>query len=292
MLCVLAADDDLLPSDPAAIVVVVIGNRDPPVQDRPGEDDLEPRRVEAAGPERVRERAPDGDERGLPSVDGEVGVARRSASRRRARRCDRPGTSGSRPDPGRSGRRAAVPEISIRLKRLTVKLPSGCADASAGQRERARAASASEHEPLHRSAFLATGAHRIEKCGLSASARAGTASRRRAVAEAALDHPAVEELERIARAEPERAAASRGAPRRSGRCGRAPRRARRRRRSIGRSAWARRASASACGSRTPWSTSKSAVSRSVLTPFATSSRWITPISAYCRRGELRSPAAR
>ena len=51
----------------------------------------------------------------------------------------------------------------------------------------------------------------------------------------------------------------------------------------GRSARAVRASASACGSRMPWSTSKSAVSRSVLTPFAASSRSMTPISAYCSR---------
>ena len=73
------------------------------------------------------------------------------------------------------------------------------------------------------------------------------------------------------------------APRRSGRSARAPRRARRRRRSTAaRAAPAARARAMRA-SRIPWSTSKSAVSRSVLTPFATSSRSITPISAYCRR---------
>src|SRR2546430_2101356 len=35
------ADDDLLPSDVVSIVVVVIGNRDPPVHNRPSEDHLQ-----------------------------------------------------------------------------------------------------------------------------------------------------------------------------------------------------------------------------------------------------------
>ena len=93
------------------------------------------------------------------------------------------------------------------------------------------------------------------------------------MAEAALDHPAVEELERVARPEPERAL--RVAPRLAAaavplerpredvvavdRRPLALREARERERG---------------GSRMPWSTSKSAVSRSVLTPFATSSRSI------------------
>ena len=75
----------------------------------------------------------------------------------------------------------------------------------------------------------------------------------------------------------------------SGRCGRAPTRARRRRRSTA----ARRGPCGRArargGRRIPWSTSKSAVSRSVLTPFATSRRSITPIERVLL-ARLRRPA--
>src|SRR3954470_8522605 len=60
----------------------------------------------------------------------------------------------------------------------------------------------------------------------------------------------------------------------------------------GRSRCARRASPSDARSRIPWSTSNSAVSRSVLTPFATSSRSMTPISPYCLRACAGRPLTR
>ena len=161
-------------------------------------------------------------------------------------------------------------------------------DRRARARRPRRAASS---EPLHATYLRATGAQRSEKCGFSASARRNHAARRGAVAEAALDHPAVEELERVLRAEPERALRVARAPRRTGRCARAPSRARRRRRSTaaraGRSARARARAAS----RMPWSTSKSAISRSTRTPFARSSLSIAPISAYWRCAQ-HGPAGR
>ena len=49
------ADHDLLPSDPVPIVVVMIGNRDPPMENRPGEDHLEPGRPQTCRSARVRE---------------------------------------------------------------------------------------------------------------------------------------------------------------------------------------------------------------------------------------------
>ena len=80
---------------------------------------------------------------------------------------------------------------------------------------------------LHLTASFATGDQRGEKCGLMSSARAEAwRSAAAGAAEAALDHSAVEELERVAGAEPERAPRSGRAPPRSGRCGRAPRRGR------------------------------------------------------------------
>ena len=85
-----------------------------------------------------------------------------------------------------------------------MKLPSGCADAAAGASSAAATAS-EEDETLHRSSLLATGAHSTEKCGLSARARPNQLACCGPVAEAALDHPAVEELERVARPEPQRA---------------------------------------------------------------------------------------
>ena len=129
-----------------------------------------------------------------------------------------------------------------------------------------------------------------ENCGFSRSARRNHVCDARAVAEAALDHPAVEDLERVERPEPKRALRVAAALRRSGRSARAPKPGRRRRRSTAARAARARASASEARSRIPWSTSKSAVSRSVLTPFATSSRSMTPISAYCLRACCGSAA--
>ena len=53
---------------------------------------------------------------------------------------------------------------------------------------------------------------------------------------------------------------------------------------------ARRASSSDSRSRSPWSTSKSAVSRSRATPFAARTRSTTPTSAYCSRAARVRPA--
>jgi hypothetical protein len=102
------------------------------------------------------------------------------------------------------------------------------------------------------------------------------------VAEAALDHAAVEELERVLRAEA-------GAPLRvasasAQRPFRASAQPRTSSPSIeGRSARPTRPRSSAWRSVIPWSTWKSAISRSVRTPFAASSFSIAPIRAYCLR---------
>ena len=95
------------------------------------------------------------------------------------------------------------------------------------------------------------------------------------VTETALDHPAVEELERVARPESQRVfgvgqrlRAAAVALQRPGKdvvaVDAGPRALRR------------------PGKRMPWSTWNSAISKSVLTPFAASSRRIAPISAYSR----------
>ena len=123
--------------------------------------------------------------------------------------------------------------------------------------------------------LLATGAQRSENCGFSRSARPNQCAPAAPVAEAALDHPAMEDLERVERPEPKRAL------RVAQRLAAVPVPLERPsqdvvavdRRPL--ALRAARASASEAGSRIPWSTSKSAVSRSVLTPFATSSRSMT-----------------
>ena len=136
-----------------------------------------------------------------------------------------------------------------------------------------------------RASLLATGAHRIEKCGLSASARPNQSCAAAAVAEAALDHAAVEELQRVASCRAGARASSSGAPRCSGRCARAPRPRTSSPSIDGRSGCALRASArrgpGGCRGRRRRARSRG---RSA-TPFATSSRSITPISAYCLRAQ-------
>ena len=74
-----------------------------------------------------------------------------------------------------------------------------------GRREQGGDGDEQDEESLHRSSLLATGPQSTEKCGFSAQRAREPASRLRPVAEALLDHPAMEDLERIERPEPERA---------------------------------------------------------------------------------------
>src|SRR5262249_5705077 len=158
------------------------------------------------------------------------------------------------------------------------------------RREQRRREADDERDPLHASALRATGVHSSEKRGFSLSARANHAraasrwprhcsiSPRWKYLTASLIPRPVASFEYLSASThcPFRASAqaSTSSP------------------SIdGRSACAWRASASDACSRMPWSTSKSAVSRSVLTPFATSRRWITEISAYCRPASFSRPLA-
>ena len=160
-----------------------------------------------------------------------------------------------------------------------------------GRQRPARASSGErDQSALHRASLRATGAQSSEKCGLSASARRNQPRASRRVAEAALDHPAVEELERVLRAEAQRVL-----------------RVRKRLRAaavpLQRPAEhvvavdARPLALSGAGraratarSRIPWSTRNRAISRSVRTPFAASSRRIASISAYSRAAAVRFPA--
>src|ERR671926_51626 len=70
------ADDDFLPPDAVAIVVVLVGNRDPRAQSRPCEDHLQPGRVEAAGAHRMCQRRSHRPEPRQATVDRELRVLR------------------------------------------------------------------------------------------------------------------------------------------------------------------------------------------------------------------------
>ena len=104
-----------------------------------------------------------------------------------------------------------------------MKLPSGCALALGHQRECAGCRDdQDESEPLHAAHRFAVGRPEQREVRVERERAPEPRLRDRVVPEAALDVAAVEELERVLRAEAERARASGGAPRRSGRCGRAP----------------------------------------------------------------------
>ena len=68
------ADDDLLPSDAPSIVVVVIDNGALAIEKRTAEDDLQPRRPQAARAGRVRKRVRDRRQARGPPVDCQLGV--------------------------------------------------------------------------------------------------------------------------------------------------------------------------------------------------------------------------
>src|SRR5512132_4092457 len=70
------ADDDLLPADAVAVVPVAVRDPARPVEPRAGEQDLEPRRVEAPGTAWMCEARADRPERGRLPVDREARVLR------------------------------------------------------------------------------------------------------------------------------------------------------------------------------------------------------------------------
>ena len=136
-------------------------------------------------------------------------------------------------------------------------------------------------------ASFATGAHSTEKWGFSASARrnhdraSAPWPRQRSIM------PRWKYLSASRVPEPEReAGVVQRLAARPVACER-PRRARRRRRRSGGTGIPGARARVHAEARTPWSTSKRAMSRSFRTPFAASSRSMTPISAYCAlRGRL------
>src|SRR4051812_22168344 len=133
--------------------------------------------------------------------------------------------------------------------------------------ERERHEADEDREPPHAEYLFATGAQRTEKCGFSASARRNQV---RASSEWPRQRSIIPRWKNLSaswvpnrRASFEYASASLHRPLRA--------RAQPSTSSPsidGRSRWPMRARSSACASRMPWSTSNSAISRSVRTPFA------------------------
>src|ERR671923_871569 len=141
---------------------------------------------------------------------------------------------------------------------------------------------------LHASAFRATGAQISEKWGLSRSARpnharaAPSRPRQRSIIPRWKNIIASRVPSRSARREwrsavPQRPFRSSAQARRSSET------------MLGRARWALFASSSDCPIRTPWSRLNCAVSSSVRTPFATSSRLIAATSRNCSRAAVSRP---
>ena len=198
------------------------------------EDELEAGRLQAA--DALRERQPPLElaERqplaGRPRRRGRA--RRRPASRlayprdRAARASSDPGTSGSRRDRGREDVEpvARDDELGVAVRReVAERMGLG----GGGSEERGKTGDENE-DALHATAFRATGAQRIEKCGLRSSARPNHVLAAAAVAETPLDHPAVEVEGRVALPEPQRALGSDPRLGAAAVARRAPRRARRR----------------------------------------------------------------
>ena len=160
---------------------------------RPGEDRLEPRRAQPGG------AAWDGRARSVVTCSGTGAPVDRA-------RCSPPSdrdvaaASGSRPVDDVADVEPVAGDLDAR-EPVDVKLPSGCADATPAERERA-AAPSSEEQAFHEASLLRVDVQRTEKCGLSAAARRahgrGSWPRQRSIVRA------VEELRGVARAETER----------------------------------------------------------------------------------------
>src|SRR5581483_1858927 len=292
-------DGDLLPADAAAVVGVAIGDPASAVEVRPGEDDLEPRRAQPCLSRWEREPVADRDECRPSTVDGQPEA-----------RCDRAS------EPLRVRLAALGLDVGPGLERRDLRLVEHVEDVEAvarrldpavpvdrevadrvsqrirGKRERAgRHRDEKEDELRHSASLRATGDHSTEKWGFNASALPSHTRLARVWPRQRSIIPRWKNL-----------SASR-APSLSARCEypsastqrpfRASAHARTSSPSIdGRSARATRARSSACRSAIPWSIWKREISRSVLTPFAFSSRSIAPISAYWRLARTGLPVAR
>ncbi len=140
---------------------------------------------------------------GLPSVDDEVGVA--GDPPRVGVRIDATGLE--RRDLGQIQH---VADVEPRARGLD---PAEAVDREVAERVRRRerrererrGRESKEHEPPHRRAFLATGDHKTEKCGLSASARCRNASPAARLPRQRSIIPRWKSLSASRRAEPERA---------------------------------------------------------------------------------------
>ena len=140
--------------------------------------ELDARRPQPAGAGRVAERGRaagsqrerGGRRRSSASRSLHLGLLAREHARRRAGRA--PGTSGSRPGRGRSGRRRGRRRPSTSVRWLTEKLPSGCALAGAAERGE-HATASEEQDALHRSASRARA-----RCHGRAPSPCASASRR------------------------------------------------------------------------------------------------------------------
>ena len=166
------ADNDLLPADAAGVVRVVHDHRLGAVDRRSPEDHLEPHRVQAGDAARECERACHRLQRDRAAVDGDVQAARQTP--RIDSGIDAILASLVRRDlghvedvadvelmPGHLDAREAVDrEVAERVGRRDRRC------------EKRRSCDEDDEQLLHDDApFRAMGAHRIEKCGLIASAR-------------------------------------------------------------------------------------------------------------------------
>ena len=212
-------DDDLLPADAAGVRLVVAG-----------------RATQLAGGAARRARARAASSAGRPRPVGKLRAlaygrsdaaavdAQPSAANDLSAASPRSIRPAWRPEAWDLGHvedvvdvRRGRPTATTELEWLIVKFPSGCAAAIAGRASAANAASRSER-PLHRASLRATGDHSSEKPGTQVE-RASAARRRfDVVAEAALDHPSMEELQRVLRARAGGRAASSAWPPRTDRC--------------------------------------------------------------------------
>jgi hypothetical protein len=162
-------DDDLAPADPAREAGIAEDDR--PAGERGAVDRLEAERRQAtrpgAGPRAVGERA----QRGAPPVDPQVEVPREQG--RVAVGSHALALLEGR-DLGQVEHVADVERVARGYDRREVvdgEVAERVREGRSGSDER-RHGRDEDGEALHESASLATGAQRIEKCGLSASARA------------------------------------------------------------------------------------------------------------------------
>ena len=194
--------DDLAPADPRAEVAVAQRERRPRARRR-DVDGVEPQRLEAAGAgptlAPVLERAQPGG----PAVDGELELAR--SRFREARRAD-----GVAELEGRDLRQVEhVVDVDALARELDGRVPvdrevpervrRGC-----GRRGEGGETGKEGEGPSHAASLRAVSLQRSEKWGFSSSARPNHSCASAGVAEAALDHAAVEVERGVLGAEAER----------------------------------------------------------------------------------------